>query len=128
MSAAPQVTYKQNKTSGADEKAKEAVPHEDTYSFQLFRVLLATVPKSWTVFTRMVGPHSSRADIVVDNKERERVVLELMAHEADGPVTTRGSVKEHLHRPSTKYAKIDNVKEVWVCGIYYIYVTSADLI
>jgi hypothetical protein len=114
MREARRLTFKRNKTSGADAKAGDAVPHEDTYVFQLYRVLLASVPASWAIFTRMKGPHSSLADIVVENKERQRVVLELMAHEADGPVTTRGTVMEHLHRSSAKYAKMDNVKEVWV--------------
>jgi hypothetical protein len=129
MREAPQRTFKQNKTSGADVKAKDNVPHEDTYAFQLFRILLAAVPDDWAVFPRMKGPASSQADFVVEDSHSERVVLELLAHEPDGTDTiTRGTVMEHLHRSSTKYAKIDNVKEVWVCGIYYIYVTSADLI
>jgi hypothetical protein len=65
MCEAPRVTFKHNKTSGADVKKSAVVPHEDTYVFQLFRVLLAAVSASWAVFSCVVGPCSSRADIVV---------------------------------------------------------------
>jgi hypothetical protein len=118
MREAPERTFKQNKTSGADVKIKDYVPHEDTYVFQLFRILLAAVPDDWAVYPRMKGPESSQADIVVQDSHSIRVVLELLAHEPDGTdTTTRGTVMEHLHRASTKYAKIDNVTEVWVCGL-----------
>jgi hypothetical protein len=128
MREAPERTSKGNKTSRADVKTKRRVPHEDTYAFQLFRVLLAAIPDNWAVFPHYKSPDSSVPDIVVKNSRSEQVVLELLAHEADGPVTTPGTVKEHLHRSSTKYTKIDNVTEVWVCGIYYIYVTYITLI
>ncbi len=127
MREAPYATFKQNKTSGADVKITDVVAHENTYVFQLYRVLLAAVPDDWAVFTRMKGPDSSQADIVVEDSDSQQVVLELLAHEPDGPVTTRGTVMEHLYRSSTKYAQIDNVKEVWVSCLYYIYIKYTNL-
>jgi len=90
------------------------VPHEDSYKIQLHQFLAAHLPPSFAIDGGMNGPKALRPDIVVGNRSDERVVLEIMAHERDGPENHRGSVLEHIYRCHKQYSKIDNVKETWV--------------
>jgi hypothetical protein len=113
MRAAVLGANKKNETAGAD--AKEGmVPHENTYLFELLRLLVPSLPDGFSVDPGLNAPNSSRTDVVVTSPQSKRVVLEIVAHERDGPVTRKGSVLEHIQQCENTYSKIKDVEQLWV--------------
>lgn len=111
MRDAPKVSSKQNKTPFADVAEGDMVPHEDTYKFELLKLLSASLPPTFTTTMEMNGPSGTKADIVVGNPETRRVVVELVAHERDKPVTR---LMEHIARCGAMYSQIAKVGQTWV--------------
>lgn len=114
---------KRNETSGADVK-EGMVPHENTYVFEILQLLVSSLPNGFKIDPGLKAPNSSRTDIVVTSPQSERVVLEMVAHERDGPATRKGSVLEHIERCENTHSKIKDVKELWVifascCSLLY---------
>lgn len=114
MREAWMISGKHNNTSGADVKVNNMVPLEDTYQVELFQLLRSALPASFSAHVGMNGPNTPRAGIAASNSKNEHVVVEVVAHECDGPVTRHGSVLEHLDRCANMYTKINGVRETWV--------------
>jgi hypothetical protein len=117
MRDAPLVARKSNETSDT-QKQFPLVPHENTYVFEIFQLLVSSLPPEFNIDPGFNTPGSSRTNIVVTNENTQRVVLEMLAHERDGPVTRSRSVLGHFERCKTTYSQIDNVSELWVHYLY----------
>lgn len=114
MREAPQISNKRNETSRADVKVGDMVPHEDTYTFELSQLLISSLPSTWKVTGEMNGPDRTKVDFVISNDEGKRVVMEVVAHERDDPVSRPGSVLGHIARCASAYSQITGVVQSWV--------------
>jgi hypothetical protein len=121
MRDAVKVSNKQNETPHADVKVGDVVPHEHAYSVELYELMAAGLPPSFTKDVEVNAPNTkngttkTRADIIVTNNRMERVVVETMAHDRDEPETRASSVLGHVQRCAKSYTKMEGVKEAWVC-------------
>jgi hypothetical protein len=106
-----------NQTPSADVPDNVQVPHENSYTFELFQLLVSSLPRPFKIDLGVNGPAKTRTDIVVSNRKEQRVVLEMAAHVRDGPVTRQGTVAEHIVRFAKSYSQIVGVKELWVSSI-----------
>lgn len=109
MHYAPAISGKHNNTSDADMKVNDWVPHEETYKVELFQLLTSALPPSFTKNIDLNGPR-----VVVSNMQKEHVVVEVVAHECDGPANQKGSVLERIRRCAKIFTQIKGVREAWV--------------
>lgn len=119
------ISNKKNETSGADVKSGEVVPHERAYAVELYALMTSGLPPSFQKDVEVNAPSTNekkpcRADIVVTNSRKERVVVEMMAHDRDGPISRKASVLGHVQRCAKSYMKISGVKEAWVLHVIYL--------
>jgi hypothetical protein len=108
-----QISNKCNKTSCTDVKVGNKVPYEDTYTFELYQLLISSLLSMWRVTGEMNGLNRTKVDFVVSNDKGERVVG-VVAHECDNPVSQPGSVLEHIARCASVYFHITGVVQSWV--------------
>jgi len=91
------------------------VPEEDIYHLE-FALLIRDwfYGVGWMLDTEFITNSKKSADLVITSPSKQRYVLELVAHERDGPATRSGSVEEHFVRVENCYSKIQGVVELWV--------------
>jgi hypothetical protein len=86
MRNAPKIFPKKNLTPNADIPEHSPVPHEEVYRKQLFCLLNWGLPRGYQV-VKEIEKHAGVLVVWRDEIAARRVVVEVSAHDLDGPIT-----------------------------------------
>lgn len=120
---APHISFKKNQTSGADVKFEGTVPSEDSYRMQILLLMKAILPTEFKIHTQMSERSTT---IIISNQENERVVIEIVAHEQDGPEEREGSVIGHIKRCTTENSNISSIRSLGISSFSHSHSLTND--